>query len=124
MSEHDPLGPGHFWILTSIKVWLQLGPRARCHKVLLKFPAEPVVTAFIMADELKHTDIQKTDAVKHVDELEFSSQKNETELPQVDEAWRVRERRLVRKLDMTLMPTIWVLYLFNYLDRNNIAYAL
>lgn len=77
-----------------------------------------------MADELKHTDIQKTDAVKHVDELEFSSQKNETELPQVDEAWRVRERRLVRKLDMTLMPTIWVLYLFNYLDRNNIAYAL
>ena len=31
------------------------------------------------------------------------------------------EKRLVRKLDMTLMPAIWLLYLFNYLDRNNIA---
>lgn len=30
-------------------------------------------------------------------------------------------RRLVRKLDMTLMPMIWILYLFNYLDRNNIS---
>jgi hypothetical protein len=77
-----------------------------------------------MAAETKHTDVQKTEAIKDVDELEFSSHKNETELPQVDEAWRVRERRLVRKLDMTLMPTIWVLYLFNYLDRNNIAYDL
>jgi hypothetical protein len=77
-----------------------------------------------MAAKTKHTDVQKTEAIKDVDELEFSTQKNETELPQADEAWRVRERRLVRKLDMTLMPTIWVLYLFNYLDRNNIAYDL
>lgn len=77
-----------------------------------------------MAAETKRTDVQKTDAIKQFDELEFSSQKTEIELPQVDEAWRVRERRLVRKLDLTLMPTIWVLYLFNYLDRNNIAYDL
>jgi len=41
----------------------------------------------------------------------------------IDDAWRTREKKLVRKLDMTLMPTIWVLYLFNYLDRNNIAYV-
>lgn len=31
------------------------------------------------------------------------------------------ERSLVRKLDMTLMPIVFILYLFNYLDRNNIA---
>jgi hypothetical protein len=37
--------------------------------------------------------------------------------------WRARERRLVRKLDMTLLPVVWVLYLFNYLDRNNISYV-
>ncbi|PVH81135.1 MFS general substrate transporter [Cadophora sp. DSE1049] len=43
--------------------------------------------------------------------------------PIVDEVWLGREKSLVRKLDMTLMPTIWVLYLFNYLDRNNIAQA-
>ena len=32
-----------------------------------------------------------------------------------------KERSVRRKLDMTLMPMIWLLYLFNYLDRNNIA---
>ncbi|KAM0260096.1 hypothetical protein ACHAQJ_003021 [Trichoderma viride] len=37
--------------------------------------------------------------------------------------WRARERKLVRKLDMTLLPVVWVLYLFNYLDRNNISQA-
>ncbi|KAH8894628.1 MFS general substrate transporter [Thozetella sp. PMI_491] len=34
-----------------------------------------------------------------------------------------RERKLVRKLDATLMPMVWLLYLVNYLDRNNIAQA-
>ena len=38
-----------------------------------------------------------------------------------DPEWRRKEKRLVRKLDMTLMPMVWILYLFNYLDRNNIA---
>lgn len=38
-----------------------------------------------------------------------------------DEATRRMEQRLVRKLDMTLMPVVWVLYFFNYMDRNNIA---
>ncbi|RDW61675.1 hypothetical protein BP5796_11567 [Coleophoma crateriformis] len=32
-------------------------------------------------------------------------------------------RSLVRKLDITLMPIIWLLYMFNYLDRNNISQA-
>jgi hypothetical protein len=41
----------------------------------------------------------------------------------VDEERRRREKKLVRKLDLTLLPMVWVLYMFNYLDRNNIAYA-
>lgn len=41
--------------------------------------------------------------------------------PDQDEAWLAAEKSLVRKLDFTLVPMIWVLYLFNYLDRNNIA---
>lgn len=40
-----------------------------------------------------------------------------------DEAFLAVEKSLVRKLDSTLMPTVFVLYLFNYLDRNNIAYV-
>ncbi|KAM5385208.1 hypothetical protein ACJZ2D_001169 [Fusarium nematophilum] len=43
--------------------------------------------------------------------------------PREDPHWIATEKRLVRKLDMTLMPMVWILYLFNYLDRNNIAQA-
>ncbi|KAF9869717.1 hypothetical protein CkaCkLH20_12760 [Colletotrichum karsti] len=43
--------------------------------------------------------------------------------PTRDENWHRASKSLVRKLDMTLMPIIWVLYLFNYLDRTAIAQA-
>lgn len=39
----------------------------------------------------------------------------------IDAEWLRMEKKLVQKLDMTLMPIIWTLDLFNYLDRNNIA---
>ena len=42
-------------------------------------------------------------------------------LQEIDPEWRRGEKKLVWKLDMTLMPIVWVLYLFNYLDRNNIG---
>ncbi|KAF0327794.1 allantoate permease [Colletotrichum asianum] len=48
---------------------------------------------------------------------------HEMAIPVIDDAWLAVEKRLRRKLDLTLMPIIWVLYLFNYLDRNNIAQA-
>ena len=41
--------------------------------------------------------------------------------PRNDPEWQAAQKRLVRKLDMTLIPMVWVLYMFNYLDRNNIA---
>ncbi|UQC73380.1 uncharacterized protein CLUP02_00024 [Colletotrichum lupini] len=37
--------------------------------------------------------------------------------------WRDLEKQVVKRLDMTLMPCLWVLYLFNYLDRASIAQA-
>ncbi|KAF2015198.1 MFS general substrate transporter [Aaosphaeria arxii CBS 175.79] len=40
-----------------------------------------------------------------------------------DETFLDTEKTLVRKLDRTLMPVVFILYLFNYLDRNNIAQA-
>ncbi|OJZ81105.1 hypothetical protein ASPFODRAFT_223305 [Aspergillus luchuensis CBS 106.47] len=33
------------------------------------------------------------------------------------------EKALVRKIDMTLLPTVWVMYLLSYLDRTNIGNA-
>lgn len=35
--------------------------------------------------------------------------------------WRQLEKKIVRRLDMTLMPCLWCLYLINYLDRASIA---
>lgn len=31
------------------------------------------------------------------------------------------EKRLVRKMDLHLMPILWVMYIFNYIDRTNIG---
>jgi len=33
------------------------------------------------------------------------------------------EIKLVKKLDLFIMPTLWIMYAFNYLDRNAIALA-
>jgi hypothetical protein len=34
------------------------------------------------------------------------------------------ERRLVRKMDLHLMPILWVMYIFNYIDRTNIGVSI
>lgn len=67
------------------------------------------------AVELEHYENAKVDATKDV-QVKSVDAINDPE--QV-----LKEKRIVRKLDMTLMPMIWLLYLFNYLDRNNIAYV-
>ncbi|TKW48285.1 hypothetical protein CTA1_7171 [Colletotrichum tanaceti] len=35
--------------------------------------------------------------------------------------WQAKEKKIVRTLDMTLLPQLWILYMFNYLNRTNIA---
>lgn len=64
-------------------------------------------------------------AVHYEHDQEVSSKEAESTNDQLvmDEEWHRKGRRVVKKLDMTLMPIIWLLYLFNYLDRNNIAQA-
>jgi hypothetical protein len=54
---------------------------------------------------------------------------NADDLPRPEEAierlgienWRELEKKLVRRLDMTLLPTLWILYVFNYLDRASLG---
>ncbi|KAF2809022.1 MFS general substrate transporter [Mytilinidion resinicola] len=40
-----------------------------------------------------------------------------------DEALRAEEKALVRKIDLSLLPTIWLMYLLSYMDRTNIGNA-
>lgn len=35
--------------------------------------------------------------------------------------WEAKQKKIVRTLDMTLLPQLWILYMFNYLNRTNIA---
>lgn len=38
-----------------------------------------------------------------------------------DPEWFEKQKKYLRKLDMILLPTISILYFFEYLDRGNIA---
>ncbi|KAL0929911.1 major facilitator superfamily transporter [Colletotrichum truncatum] len=85
----------------------------------------PVATAPPLED-----DKGKDTAIEHAD-LGLDEEKQPQHIPSVDaplEAlgipdWREQEKKIVRRLDMTLMPMLWVLYLFNYLDRASISQA-
>lgn len=35
--------------------------------------------------------------------------------------WRELEKKVVKRLDMTLLPMLWILYVFNYLDRASLG---
>ncbi|KAJ9120341.1 hypothetical protein QFC24_005295 [Naganishia onofrii] len=39
----------------------------------------------------------------------------------VYEPGTAEEKALVRKMDMRLLPILWLMYVFNYLDRTNIG---
>ncbi|KAJ0341687.1 major facilitator superfamily transporter [Colletotrichum chrysophilum] len=65
------------------------------------------------------------DSTLPVGEKDFVSEKdiNSDDLGMSEEEYAAVEKSLTRKLDFTLVPVVWILYLFNYLDRNNIAQA-
>lgn len=50
----------------------------------------------------------------HVDHIEDPGQltNNANNEEATSEAWLTAEKKIVRKLDMTLLPTVWTLYLF------------
>jgi hypothetical protein len=35
--------------------------------------------------------------------------------------WQAKEKRIFKVLDMTMLPQLWTLYMFNFLNRTNIA---
>jgi len=70
-------------------------------------------------DPLRVSSEHIDDVSTKADEALGSTANND--LGMTDEQYDAAEKRLVRKLDLTLVPMVWLLYLFNYLDRNNIA---
>ncbi|KAJ6063909.1 major facilitator superfamily domain-containing protein [Penicillium canescens] len=69
----------------------------------------------------KHTSIYHEPPLQ-IDDIKTAKDDVENDgQPIMDENWQRLSRSVVRKLDMTLIPMVWLLYMFNYLDRNNIA---
>ncbi|KAK7183277.1 hypothetical protein DPSP01_011782 [Paraphaeosphaeria sporulosa] len=68
-----------------------------------------------------HTDGQKS-RVETVDNIAALEVKKDVDWSGFIEGTE-EEKKLVRKIDLFLMPTIWVLYCFSYMDRTNIGNA-
>lgn len=62
-------------------------------------------------------------AVDPVDEISTFKRDRSNEDISTFISGTVAEKKLVRKIDMYLMPTIWILYCFSYMDRTNIGNA-
>jgi hypothetical protein len=66
-----------------------------------------------------HSDEQKS-WVETVDNIAALETKKDGDTVGFEEGTD-EEKKLVRKIDLFLMPTIWVLYCFSYMDRTNIV---
>jgi hypothetical protein len=61
---------------------------------------------------------EKDLALQHTDSLPVNEKSDIENDSTIDPDYRKKERKIVRKLDMTLMPMVWILYLFNYLGMS------
>ena len=65
------------------------------------------------------------DMTNDLGKMEVSSEK--IEHADIDEApsfTQEEEKALVRKIDMTLLPTMWIMYLLSYMDRTKYVHIL
>lgn len=62
--------------------------------------------------------MEKKEYAHHVEDSDYETNKNNAVeaidgyIPDTEE-----ERKLVRKIDLYLLPTIWLMYLLSYMDR-------
>ncbi|PSK60180.1 hypothetical protein B9Z65_1078 [Elsinoe australis] len=63
--------------------------------------------------------IDRGNKASHIQMVENVDKTSPSELSWTDE----EEKKLVRKIDLLLLPTIWLMYLLSYMDRTNIGNA-
>lgn len=73
--------------------------------------------------DLKNSSVHAESPQEVVDSEKGTEHMHEAILALNDPDWKAKEKKLVRILDFTLLPMLWILYLFNYLDRTSIAQA-
>jgi hypothetical protein len=69
---------------------------------------------------------QKTQDLEHQEEMDYESgdQKRQEEVVNAYVPDTEEERKLVRKIDLYLLPSIWIMYLLSYMDRTKSVNAL
>ena len=65
--------------------------------------------------QVEMDDFPTKDAGLNAEELELQ-QAIRNYVPDTD-----AEKKLVRKIDLHLIPTLWIMYILNYVDRTNIV---
>jgi hypothetical protein len=73
----------------------------RSSSVILKL-SHTIMDPADVEDQVKGVSSHEIENVNGTEEVSFSPEE---------------EKALVRKIDLTLLPTIWVMYLLSYLDR-------
>ncbi|KAF3913405.1 hypothetical protein ABW20_dc0108739 [Dactylellina cionopaga] len=63
--------------------------------------------------------VSLTDSKQHAEDVEYAGSSN-TPSFEIDPE---EEKRLVRKIDLIILPTMWLMYLLSYMDRTNIGNA-
>ncbi|ATY67428.1 Major facilitator superfamily general substrate transporter [Cordyceps militaris] len=86
--------------------------------------AEPKAPVSAQAmGEAQHSDIEKQQAVHDDEGIELKEKSATVDYSGAAAKTDPAEIRLVRKLDCWIMPTLWLMYWLNFLDRNAIAVA-
>lgn len=83
---------------------------------LISPPSNPFSTNAIMATHFS----EQKNWVETIDNIAALEAKKDVDTAAFIEGTD-EEKKLVRKIDLFLMPTIWVLYCFSYMDRTNIV---
>jgi hypothetical protein len=69
----------------------------------------------------------QVDCVENESTMKTDAQANDEYEKELQQALRdyvpgtVEEKKLVRKIDLLLMPCLWIMYILNYVDRTNIV---
>ncbi|KAK7911517.1 hypothetical protein PG985_013998 [Apiospora marii] len=73
--------------------------------------------------DVKHSDKASGEHEEFVDSENMTNPKSQHEYAEAYVADTEEERKLVRKIDLYILPTMWVMYLLSYMDRTNIGNA-
>tara|TARA_R110002060_G_scaffold6536_16_gene9923 strand:- start:292 stop:531 length:240 start_codon:yes stop_codon:yes gene_type:complete len=68
-------------------------------------------------DEVAHLEMDEVPVKGDIDAAEIELQQAIKDYVPNTEA----EKKLVRKIDMHLIPILWIMYVLNYVDRTNIV---